>query len=348
MAFSAAEIDNITNAALDFYVKGKTFKQTIQDKPLLNAMLSRQKTFPGGKENISIPVQFDFDQTSFQGFSHNDTVGYTNPANIKRVVFPWKEVHSGISLTLTELKKDGISVVDSLNSASVKNHSGREMTALTGLLENKLDDMSESWSRSFNGMLHGDGTQSAKEVPGIQFLIAKDPTIGVVGGIDRATQPAWRNRAAVGLGKVISSPSNQTLTKFLRAELRQLRRFGGRPDLVVCGSGFIEKIEAEIAEKGIYTQSGFAKSDNEIGMADITMRGVGRFIYDPTMDDIGETDFAYFIDTKNVTLQVMEGEDRKTHAPARPADQYVMFRAMTWTGGLTARQLNGCGVYEAA
>lgn len=44
---------------------------------------------------------------------------------------------------------------------------------------------------------------------------------------------------------------------------------------------------------------------------------------------------------------VMQGEDRRIHTPARPHDQYVLYRAMTWTGALCAKQLNGCGVYQA-
>jgi hypothetical protein len=336
MAFTAGELTNIANAAMDYFVKGKTFSNAIQEKPLLNALMGAQETFPGGKGNISIPVQFAYDQSSFAGYTHNDTVAYTNPANIKRAVFPWKEIHAGISLTNTELKLDGISVVDTLNGKSVSQHSEADLTRLTGLLDNKLSDMAEAWSRSFDTMLHLDGTQDAKQVA------------GVVGGIDRATTALWRNRSAVGALKITASPSLQTLTKFLRTELRQLRRYGGRPDLVLCGSGFLAALETEIAEKGIYTQSGFSKGTNDIGMAEITMNGVGKFLYDPTLDDQGKSKFAYFIDTKNVKLKVMEGEDRKTHNPARPATQYVLYRAMTWTGGLVARQLNGCGVYEVA
>jgi hypothetical protein len=348
MAFTADELTNIANAALDFHVKGKAFAQTIQEKPLLNALMSRQSTFPGGKGEITIPVQFDYDTSSFQGFTHNDTVAYTNPANIKRATFPWKELHAGISLTLTELKHDGISVVDSLNSSGTKNHSERELTVLTSLLDNKLSDMSESWARSFDEMLHLDGTQDAKEVPGIAYLIADDPTVGTVGGFNRATVTAWRNRALVDANKITASASLQTLTRTLRSEVRQLRRYGGRPDLVLCGSAFLTALELEVQEKGIYTQAGFSKSTNDIGMSEITMAGVGKFLYDPSLDDMSRSKFAYFIDTKNVQLKVMDGEDRKTHSPARPATQYVMYRSMTWTGGLVAKQLNGCGVYEVA
>ena len=352
MAFTAGELQNIANAALDFYIKGDTFKQSIQAKPLIAAMKSKQKMFPGGKGNIDLPVVGDY-VTTLEGYTHNDQVSYANPATIKRVAFPWKELHAGISMTLTELKHDGISVVDSLHGGSTSKHSGRELTVLTGLLENKLQDMGEGWSRSFNAMLWADGTQDAKEVPGIKSIITDDPTTGTVGGIDRATTVWWRNRSLVNDGvtdnRITSSTSLQTLTKTLRSEARQLTRYGGKPDLILCGSAFLEALESEVFEKGVYTQNGFVNNGtNDIGMADIFMRGVGRFVYDPTLDDIGESKRAYFIDTKGINLYAMTGEDMKQHTPARPADQYVLYRAVTWTGGMVARQCNSSAVYEIA
>lgn len=354
MSFTNAELNNVLNAALPYYVKGKAFAQSIQEKPLLNAMIASQSEFSGGNGKISIPVQFDYDTSSFAGYSHNDTVGYTNPANLKRVEWVWKEVHAGITVTHTELKIDGITVVDSEIGKRTSEHSGRDIHVLTGLLQNKLEDMGEAWSRSMNNMLWRDGTQDAKLVPGIQALIADNPAVGVLAGIDRALVPFWRNRSLVNNTasggtdqRIVPSTSLQTLTKTLRTEVRQLKRYGGKPNLVLCGARFLEALEAEIHEKGQYTDSGFMNAGaTEIGMADIRMRGVGQFVYDPTLDDLGLSRRAYFIDTKNVMLKVMAGEDRKIHNPARPHDQYALYRAMTWTGALAAKQLNGCGVYE--
>jgi len=354
MAFTQAELDNILNAALPYYIKGKTFSQTIQEKPLLNAMIKAQKEFSGGNQKISIPVQGNY-SVALEGYTHNDTVAYQNPTNIRRAEFFWKELHAGITVTHTELKIDGISVVDSTTGANTSNHSDRDVHVLTGLLENKLDDMGESWSRNFDSMLHKDGTQDPLEVPGIRALIADDPSTGTLAGIDRATNSWWRNRSLVNLtgsggadNSIAASNTSQTMTRTLRKEVRQLRRYGGKPSLVICGAGFLEKLEWEIQEKGVYTEYGFIKEGStEIGMADITMRGVGRFLYDPMLDDLNLTNRAYFIDTSKVGLMVMQGEDRKIHTPARPHDQYVLYRAMTWTGALCAKQLNGCGVYEA-
>jgi hypothetical protein len=348
VSFTIQQLDNIANAALDFYVKGDPLSQQIQDKPLLQALKSGQKTFPGGKGEIKGNVKADY-TTAFVGYSHDDTVSYANPANMKQFTYPWKELHAGISLTLTELKIDGISVSDSTTGEGTSNHSQRDLTVISNLLADKLEDMDEGMARSFNSIGWLDGTQSAKVFAGLTYFISDDPTTGVVGGIDRAANSWWRNRAKVGAGKITSSPTNQTLTKTLRSEVRQLRRYGGRPNLVLAGSGFIDKLEAEIAEKGIYTQEGFANSGaTEIGMADISMRGVGKVQYDPTLDDLGRSNFCYFIDTRHLNMYVMDGEDYKKHSPARPPEKYVLYRGVTWTGALISRKLNAHGVYEAA
>lgn len=346
MAFTAQELANIANAALDYYIRGDALDSAVQDKPLLNALLKAQKTFPGGKGNISIPVKGDR-TTTIMGFTHNDSVTYQNPANIKRVVYPWKEIHAGITFTGTELKIDGISVVDSTTGADTTEHSDDEYTRLTGLLKDKLDDMAKGWAEGMQKMLWQDGTQDAKQVPGIRSLIIDAPATGTTGGLDRVANVWWRNRALTGASKIISSPTNQTLVKTLRSEVRQLRRYGGRPTTALCGSVALQKLEAEVAEKGYYTQDGWAgQGKNDIAMASVSMRQVGNFQYDPSLDDLGFSDYIYLLDLSHIGLYVMDGEDKKTHSPARPYDKYVYYRAMTWTGGLTADQLNTCGVYQ--
>lgn len=348
MPFTAQELGNITNAALDFYVKGPAMDQTIQDRPLLDALTKAQKTFPGGKGNISVPVKGDY-TSAVAGYSHNDTVSYGNPANIKRVVYPWKEIHSGIGVTLTELKVDGISVDDSLNSEKTTEHTDREITALTGLLEDKMNDLAVGWANTFNLMVWKDGTQDSKQVPGLLSLLPDVNTSGTTGGLDRSATTWWRHRALVGASKITSSTSLQTLSKTLRAEVRQLKRFGGKPSLMLCGAGFLAGLEAELTEKGFYQQLGFANNGkNDIGISQISMMGVGDFIYDPTLDDLGFSKRCYVIDPKAIQLYVMDGEDKKMHNPARPYNQYALYRAMTWTGGLIANRLNSSGVYEIA
>jgi hypothetical protein len=347
MPFTAQELENIANAAIDFHFRrGQVHSQTIQEKPLLRTMKAKQKTFPGGKENITVRVKGEY-STTIMGFEHDDTVTYQNPANIKTATFPWKEIHAGISCTLTELKKDGISVVDSANSKSTTSHSNREETALANLLEDKLEDMSEGYSRGKNEMLWRDGTQDAKQVPGVTSFILDDPTSAtVVAGIDQSSNDWWRNRASLGIAA--SDATLQGLVQTLQREYRQLRRFGGRPNTFLCGSDFMDWFERELRAKGNYTLEGWSKQGRiDASVADLTFKGV-NLEYDPTLDDLSKAKYGYWLDTSCIYPMVMDGEDDKKHSPARPEDKYVLYRALTWTGGLVCKRRNSSGVYSIA
>lgn len=356
MAFTQAELDNIANAAIDFHLRGPALSQLLQDRPLYDAMRRSQKTFPGGKELITKNVKAAY-TTTVAGFTHNDTVSYANPANLKKVSYPWREHHAGISLTLTELKHDGISVVDSTTSASTRDHSDVEMTRITGLLQDKLEDMTEGWARSFDALLHADGTGDAKALAGLSLLVAANPRTGTVGGINRATagNEWWRNRAytaahlaggGTGFGAINTATTSLALT--MHKEMRQLRRYGGRPSLVIAGSDFLDALAAELLSKGVYTQQGWTSSGaTDISIADIQYKGL-KFQYDPQLDDLSLAKRCYVLDTRHLFPYVMEGEDMKRHSPARPATQYVMYRAVTWTGNLFMDKANCHGVYDIA
>lgn len=343
-ALSEDVIENIANAAIDFHMdRGQVHNQHIQDKPLLDELRRRQKTFPGGKGEITVRTVFDT-ESGIEGFEGDDTLSFTNPTPIKTARYPWKMIHCGITMTTQELLHDGISVADT-NGRQTRNHSQRDVIALANALEVKLEDMSEGYAAGMNEMLWADGSQDSKEVPGIKYMIADDPSTGSVGGIDRSEQPMWRNKALVGEDKVVSDPDKSKLIKELRSLRRQLHRYG-RPELIcMCGSRALERLEAEVDAKGIYTQSGFS-GRQEVGMGEISLNGLGTFRYDPTLDDMNDEDRIYLIDTRAIRLMPIEGEDMKRHYPSRPHDKMVIYRSITWAGGLVARQLNTSAVVE--
>lgn len=358
MAFTLQELENIANAAIDFHFKrGKVASSTKFDKPTYEKLKAAQKTFPGGKGNITVRVKGVY-STAIQGFQHDDQVGYTNPANIKTAVFPWKMIHAGISFSMQELLNDGISVVDSADGKSTTDHSEREMTALANLLEDKLEDMQEGIDRGFNQMWWKDGTQDSTLVPGITSIIVDNPSASAtVGGIDQTQKDPvygfqwWANRACTvtGGGAIdTSTPSNLNLTSKLQYELRQLRRFGGRPNYFPCGSLFLDGLEKELRSKGNFTMTGWAKTGKlDASVADMTFKDID-LIYDPVLDDIGRSKYGYLIDTRHLYPMVIDGEDFKNHAPARPENKYVFYRAKTYVGGLVCDQRNCHGVYAIA
>lgn len=344
MALGLVVASDIVNAALTYYVRGKEFAQTTQDKPLLAWLKENQETFPSGKDNVSEPVQGAFMADTpgfFAGYSEDDALAFTQASNLLRVAYPWKEQAASLIISWTELKKDGVTVVDHQKTSD---HSKTEMTRLTGLLENRLRDFGESWTRAKNNMYWLDGSQDAKATPGVRSII-QDAGSGIanqtIGGLATATYSWWNFRSRTGAKALQADEAGQTLSKTLRSDVRQLMRYGGKPNKIFAGSEFIDALEAEVQAKGTYTQEGFAnEGKTDLGMAKLRMRGVGTFDYDPTLDLMGRAKFAYILDGRRIRLRPMQGEQDKMLTPERPYNYLVFLRTMTDTSAMECTQLN--------
>jgi hypothetical protein len=321
MAFTAGELSNIANSALDFYLNKGTFKQSIQSKPMLALMERKKKTFPGGKGNISLGIKGDYGaggvNDSVVGYTHNDTVNFYTPANIKRANFPWREHHIGITLTHTELKIDGISVTDETgDGTSTSKHTEREETILASLFEDKLEDFGEQYARSMNAM----GT-----------AVTGTPSLAAWGG-----------------GPITSSPTNGgALLQKLGSEYRQLIRYGAKPDTAFAGSAFLDALGIERRANGFYSMTGPDKSQS-ISVGDTILPGGTVPEYDPTLDDLGLSKRMYWWDSRLIYLMAMEGEWGHKFTPSRPTNQFVLYKSLTHTGQMVTQQLNGALVIDIA
>lgn len=364
MALTAGQLQLIADSAMDFYLNAKQspFHQSIQERPMVALMERGAKSFPGGNGNITLFATGAFGaggvNDSLKGYEYDDTVAFYNPANLEKLTFRWREHHIGLSLTHTELKHDGLSVTSDVNAASIGSHSGRDKTVLQNLWDNKLFDFGERYARSLNGLFWGDGTADAKALHGLRYFLVADPSVGIVGGKDRALagNAHYRNRArtaafgakvgatpalsAHGGGAVTSTPANGgALWQVLQTEKRQLVRYGARPDTFLAGSDFIGALEVEMRANGNYSDRGFRGSQDG-AMGTVLFDGT-TIQYDPTLDDLGLNKRGYWFDSRHVFLMKMESEWKKVSNPARPVDKFVLYRSITSTGQMVAKQLNG-------
>lgn len=347
MAFSQAELDHIAAMTLDHHLKGKVHSQHVQQKPLLRALEARAKPFTGGKDYITDRVK-GTRAVTIQGYTHNDPVSYVNPKEAKEVKFSWKELHAGITVTLTELKKGGITIVDTDMGKRESRPEEGEKVRLADLLTDKMETMSEDVSNELHRMLWQNGAQDAKEIPGIQSLILDDPDgVGAtVGGLSSENLAWWRNRAVLGM----NTATTDIIVTTFRKEFRQLRRFAqGSPSWeIFAGSDFLDALEKELQAKGYYTQNGWAgKGGIDVSMDDVFFKNM-KFQYDPKLDELNRAKYCYVIDMSRITLRPMREEWGKRHNPARPENVYAIYKAVTYTGALTANQLNTSGVYSIA
>lgn len=351
MPFTADEIANINNSALEEFVeKGTVFKQNIQNKPLLKAFDDARGSFSGGNQYVSVGVATGQGGGSLVGYSADDQVSYYNATPNKRAKYQWKEHHIGTVVTHTELKDDGIDVTE--NGTGTSAMDGREAHVLAGLLDSKNEALGEDYAKSLDTLLHGDGTSDTKALAGIRSVLFEDPTTGTTGGINRASNTWWRNFALTNANssRVTSDPTTGALLQALQKQFRIGTKFaqGGVKWKLFCGTDFYDAIEKELRANGTYTLDGFSKSQAvDGGMNDIQFKGL-PIVWDPGMDDISKNKFCYIIDMKRIKLLYMNGQRMKKHTPARPYDRYVMFNGLTTTVVLLASQLNTSGIVEIA
>jgi hypothetical protein len=361
MAFTADEINNINNSALEHFIrKGRVAIQNVEQKPMLRAFDAAAKTFPGGKEYVSVGVMSGQGGLSLQGYSGDEQVGFGNPVGNKRARYAWKEHHIGMVVTHTELKIDGIDIIDDSADASTSEMSGREEHVLAGILDTKMQMLGEDYAKSMDLLVHGDGTADPKALAGVRSLILDNPGTGTTGGLSRPLNSWWRNRAATaafagagGQGAItVNTANGGALIEFLEKEWLQLVRFAeGTPRWkLFAGSDFIAGYQKELRANGSYTQSGWQGQNNADGGMDGPKFKGNPIEYDPTLDNLGLAKRCYVIDMSltGIQLYYMMGNRMKKHNPARPYDRYVMYNAITNTSVMVASRLNTSAVYDIA
>lgn len=337
--------NDIANQALILYVRGQALAQTTQDKPLLKWLRDNSKTFSSGNLQVSEAVQGTFmsDTAGFlQGITEDDAVLFAQSQNVLRAAYTWREVITGLIITWTELLKDGITVTD---DGDTQQHSDVALTRLASILESRLMDFGESNSRAMNTMFWQDGTQDAKQMPGILSLFNTTPAVGTVGGLNKATYAWWRQRYN---GALAASAQNSDLIKFFNSELLQLKRYGGKPDKALCGSEFLDALRTEVVAKGSLTMTGFQGKATEIGINTVSINGLGTFEYDPTLDSLALSKSCFVMDSRRVKYRPMEKEDMRVIKPERPYNYLVFLQNVKSTGVITCTQLNANGRYAIA
>lgn len=346
MALGYVTAGDLAQALLPMHVRGDALAQTMQDKPMLKWWESKKKSFSGGINfQITEPVQGQFmsDTTTLQGYSQDDQLNFNQAANLQRTSFFGKEHNYGLIITWTELKQEGVTIDD---KQAVRKHSDRELFVLTEVLKNRMSDFAESYTRGKARLFFLDGSQDPKAMAGFKSIVQDTPAVGTVGGISKATYPWWQSRASLNLQP---SGENQTMCRFFQSELRLLKLYGGRPDKAFCGQDFMNALEMEIRAKGQYTVEGFTKSEsNDFGQAEISLKGLGTFTWEPMMDQLGEAKRCYILDSRRIKVRPMEDEDDKALTPVRPYNYLVFLHNITWTGAMTTNQLNANGAYAIA
>lgn len=205
--------------------------------------------------------------------------------------------------------------------------------AVVKIVDAKLETLRISIKERFSDYMYGLG--QGKDPNGLGLLIPDDPTTGVVGGIDRATNAFWRTSSYQMNGTMNMNNISKTLRGvFLDAKAAEEGRFDG----IIVGRNIFDMyadfLESKSSLAAQTTQALTGKAD--FGFDELYFQNT-RMMYDPNCPD----DKAYFINTKYLRLHVMRHVNMKVAKLEAPWVMDASGSRITWEGQLCLWKADG-------
>ncbi len=344
MPFTAAQIANAGRSSLDYYANNTPIDQIAQERPFLKTLVAKKKTFPGGKQFVIEPLRTNYG-SNFQWYRGNQTVTYNQRQTLSQASFPWGGFHDGFEIDEDTLFQNGIEVVDDGKPTQATDN---EKLQLVDLFKEQTESLSAGLEQSLDLDLHRAGVHATEAVTGLDALVSLTPNVGVVGGIDRAASPWWRNHVATGVnaGNIIDR---------MEKAWRACTRNGGQPDFIMMGSDMIDLYAAAVGEKLQINVNAGESYSVEGGNTGHTFKRV-PIIWNPSFEDLDTLDApatkwtkrCYFINSKFLKLRTGGKHWMQPRQPKRGDSQYVHKFAITGKLALTINRANAHAVLAAA
>jgi hypothetical protein len=347
MPFSAQDLIDAGKIGLDYFLANDPVDQIALERPLLKALQAKKKTAPGAKQFVVEQLRKTY-ASNFQWYNGSSIVTYNRRQTIEQAQYAWRSCHDGFALDEDRLAQNGITITD---SSGPSNATDAEKIQFTSLIEEQAAALKLGFQEQFSYQLHLDGTQSTDAIGGLDSLVSLAPTSGVVGGIDRASSSNayWRNNFSTGL---TTTTSTGTILNQMEVNFRQCSRNGGRPDLIIAGSQFIDGYRNFVLNT--FGRMDFGPSNTKVvegGTSVLRFQGVD-VQWSPEFQEL-DARFApatlwekrcYFLNTNTIRLRPLAGHDMISRKPPRAYDRYEYYWAMTWKGALTMNRSNANSV----
>lgn len=348
MPFSAQDLIDAGKVGIDYFLAKKPVDQIALERPILKALQGKKKEAPGAKQYVVEQLRARY-SSNFQWFNGSSIVTYNRRQTIEQANFAWRSCHDGFALDEDRLAQNGITVTDDHSNPSTPTQA--EKIQLTNILEEQTEVLRLGFQEQFSYALHSDGTSSTDAITGLDALVSLTPTTGTVGGIDRsvAANAYWRNNAATGL---TTTTTTGTILNSMESSWRSCIRNGGRPDVIVAGSTFIDGYRSFVLTT--FGRMDFGPSNTkrvEGGTAVLMFQGV-EVQWSPEFLELDaryapSTPWekrAYFLNTNTITLRPLAGHDMVSRKPPRAYDRYEYYWGLTWRGALTMNRANANAV----
>ena len=315
----ATTLRNRSKRIADLVTKGSAFLDWMSRK-------GRVKPFPGGL-TMTYPLDYQENQT-FIRYTGADILDTRPSTFLTMAEYSIKQAAVAVLQTgLEDLQNAGSAQHIDLMAAKIRN-------AVKTMKNNLAQDV------------YSDGTENnGKQLGGLQALISTDPNTGIVGGINRANWPFWRNLAykhGVGGFNLSLAAGNKIIPAMLKAFLK-LTRNGDRPNGAFCDNHLYEWLWNEILP-----QQRFAGSETaEAGFRNLKFQGV-EIIADGAMNGFCPEYTMFILNSEYLMYRPHTKRNMVPLDVRLSTNQDMSINLLAWAGGMVMNGAQFQGVIRAA
>jgi hypothetical protein len=179
--------------------------------------------------------------------------------------------------------------------------------------------------------VYSNGTaDGGKQIGGLQLLVADDPTLGTVGGIDRSTNAFWRNQVYDFGDKGIVS-GKDTITSAMNEMYLACTRNNDSPDLIIADNTYFQYYWESLQAQQRFTSEKSAAA----GFTSLKFMN-SDVIFDGGQNGAAPADHMYFLNTNYICFRPHKDRNFVPLEPERFAtNQDAMVKLMAWAGNMT-------------
>lgn len=292
-----------------------------------NALLRTFNDKKKGKEKLdggrTIFKEIDFaENTTAQWYSGYELLNVSASTVFTAAEYPWRQS----------------AVVVTVNGLEMGQVSGKE--AVINLISSRITNAQRSMANIISRGIYSDGSGfGGKEIGGLRLLVADDPTLGTVGGIDRATNPFWRNQVFRSLTDGGAPANASNIQSYMNQLFNKTRRGGDYTDLIIADPAYYNAYWSSLT-----ALQRFASPESMSAGSKTLKFQDGVDVVFESLDSGITPNRMYFLNTDYLFFSVHKSRDFAPLEERNSINQDAMTMPIVWMGNLTASNLARQGV----
>jgi hypothetical protein len=287
----------------------KSRKKLVQSYIKSNAltaylMASNRIEIEDGGRNITNPLVVGRN-SNIEAYSYYDKLGVTQTNEFTTVEYGWSRVAGTVIISDQEQDEN------------------KGEAEIFKLLKAKMEVLDISIQEKFSQYMYGAGP--GIDPFGLEAAIPDNPTTGVFGGQDRATNNAWRTSAY----DFASSLTSTNIEEAMDDILMDLTLRKERPDVFIFGRDLYRMYRQAVRDKLTLTLSDIKKEVTDLGF-----KGIGHDNIPIIYDEDCAANKGYAINSNYLRLHILKGVNMKTKELSAPWDMDATGRRVVWQGQL--------------